>query len=80
MVRGSEPPRTALDELRAIADVAGRVKALNSYIENGEEKIRDARRLRDEGIRALVETYGPAEAARLAGVSLSTVKSVRRRP
>jgi hypothetical protein len=72
-------PRT-IDELKAVADPGARITAAALYIENGEAKIREARHIRDTAIRALAEAHGPAEAARLAGVSLSTVKLVRGRP
>lgn len=72
------PPRT-LDELRAIKDPAARVRAADQYIAMGEEKVREARRIRDNDLRALAEKHGPAQAARLSGRSLSTVKLARGR-
>lgn len=72
-------PKT-IDELRAVRDPEARVKAADAYIHNGTEKLKEARRLRDEAIRALVALHGPSEAARRAGVSLSTVKLIKGRP
>lgn len=51
-----------------------RAAAIAEYIAGGEEKLREARRLRDEDFRALAAEHGPSKAARLAGVSLSTMK------
>lgn len=57
-----------------------RIAAVAEYIEQGEAKIRDARKLRDDDLRDLAAEHGPAKAARLAGVSLSTVKLAVGRP
>jgi hypothetical protein len=72
-------PRT-LDELRTIQDREERIRAASAYIEHGEEKLREARRIRDADVWDLAAEVGPAEAARRAGVSLSTVKVIRRGP
>lgn len=70
-----------LDQLRKRKPGLDRLADLNAYIEQGEEKIRAARVLRDEDIRTLAADHGKAAAARMAGVSLSTVKlAVGRRP
>jgi hypothetical protein len=69
-----------LDELRRMKPGTDRVKAITEYIEQGEAKIADARKLRDADIRALAAEHGPAQAARMSGLSLSTVKLVRGRP
>lgn len=53
---------------------ATRAVAINEYIANGEAKLREARKLRDEDLRVMAENHGPSKAARQAGVSLSTVK------
>ena len=58
----------------------GRIREVAAYIEQGEQKIGDARKLRDSDVRALVAEVGPAEAARQTGLSLSTVKLIRGRP
>jgi DNA invertase Pin-like site-specific DNA recombinase len=65
-----------LDEVRAVKNRVARIKAAGTYIEHGTAKIREALKIRDDDIRALIDAYGPSEAARLAGVSLSTVKLV----
>lgn len=53
---------------------ADRAAAIAEYLRAGEEKLREARKLRDEDLRVLAEKFGPSEAARRAKVSLSTVK------
>jgi hypothetical protein len=53
---------------------AARAEAIAEYLAAGEAKLRDARLLRDEDLRALAAEVGKSEAARRAGVSLSTVK------
>lgn len=53
---------------------AARAEALAEYIAGGEAKLREARCLRDEDLRVLAAERGPSATARLAGVSLSTVK------
>jgi len=68
-----------LDELRRITDPEKRIAATTAYIEYAEQKVREARLLRDDDIRALVKKHGPAEAARRSGMSLSTVKMIRGR-
>lgn len=53
------------------------VQAAIAYIEAGEVKMQEARRLRNAAVRRLVEKYGPAETARLTGIKLATVKAIR---
>lgn len=72
------PPN--LDEFRRMSAGLDRANAIAAYIKAGEQKIREARRLRDEDIRALAAQHGPAKAARLLGVGLSTVKLAKGRP
>jgi len=69
-----------LEELRAVSDGVARVRAAQAYLALGEEKLSEARKLRDDAVRALVEEHGPAEAARLTGLSVSSVKAIRGRP
>ena len=69
-----------LEQLRKLRPGPERIHAISEYIALGEEKISDARRLRDEDVRALVAEHGPAQAARLSGLSLSTVKLIKGRP
>lgn len=66
------------DSLAAIKDALERVKATDEYIEAGEEKLRQARELRNNAIRALVKEHGPSKTARLVGKSLAYVTSLRR--
>jgi hypothetical protein len=63
-----------------VADRVERVHAAERYIARGLEKIREARALRDADLRALVAEHGASQTARLAGLSLSTVKLVKGRP
>lgn len=63
-----------LDELSKRSPGAKRLADLTEYIAQGEAKLRDARVLRDEDLRVLAAEHGKTKAARLAGVSLSTVK------
>lgn len=73
----SAPPN--INALRAMTPGPERIRAADDYIAQREEAIRDARRIRDDDIRALVAEHGPAEAARRSGRSLSTVKLVKGR-
>jgi hypothetical protein len=75
-----QQPRANLDQIAQRPPGLERAEALSAYIKVGEEKLRAARALRDEDFRALAALHGKAGAARLAGVSLSTIKlSVGRR-
>jgi hypothetical protein len=62
------------DELSKRKPGLDRLADLTAYIEQGEAKIRAARALRDEDLRKLADQHGKAAAARMARVSLSTVK------
>ncbi len=67
-----------LDELRAVTDPAAQALAAKSYIEQREQAIKDARRIRDAAIRRLLETRGVTDTARTCGVSVSLVKALNR--
>lgn len=73
----STPPRT-LDELRGITGDENQVHAADAYLERVADFQRQARAIRDAAIRRLIAQHGPSEAARRAGVSLSTVKALKR--
>lgn len=73
----TEAPGT-LDQLRAIRDPAKQAQAAKAYIENGEAKLTEARRIRDEAVRALAKSHSKAEVARIAGLSLAMVKIITR--
>ena len=73
-----EPPRN-LAELRAVKAPAARAAAARAYVEQRQQAIREALAVRDAAIRELLRDNGPAEVARLCGVSLSTVKLARGR-
>jgi hypothetical protein len=67
-----------LQELRGMKSGPDRIRAITSYIEESEHLIRTARAIRDEDVRALVTTHGPAQAAQQSGLSMSTVKSINK--
>jgi hypothetical protein len=69
-----EPVSHTLEQLGKRKPGPDRLADLTAYIEQGEEKLRAARVLRDEDLRALAAKHGKAAAARMAGVSLSTIK------
>lgn len=73
----STVPRT-YEELLAIDDDLARIVATGAYIDAGEEKLRLARQLRDQAILRLIAERGPSETARITGLSLSTIKIVKR--
>lgn len=70
-------PRT-LDELRAVQGDEAQIRAADAYLARVTEFGRHARSIRDAAILRLVASHGPSEAARRAGVSLSTVKALKR--
>lgn len=70
-------PRT-LDELRSVRDPLAQALAAKSYIERAEDAARQARRVRDAAIREYLKEHGPTETAKACGVSLATVKALRR--
>lgn len=67
-----------LSQLRAMRPGPDRIHAISTYIEQGEQSIKSARKLRDDDVRTLVTDHGPARAAQKSGLSLSTVKSISR--
>lgn len=73
----TEAPKT-LAELKAIPDPAERARAARLYIDRVDTAKRDALAVRDDAIRMVLGSNGPTAAARLCGVSVSTVKLVRR--
>lgn len=75
---------TGLDELRAMPAGPERVAAAQAWIDRQYELIEEARVLRNSAIRLLClermpdgKRRGPTETARLLGMAVSTVKSVR---
>lgn len=68
---------TGLDELRAMPPGPERVAAVQAWIPVQRDLIKQARRLRNADVRALCAEHGPAETARMLGMALSTVKSIR---
>jgi hypothetical protein len=67
-----------LQELRAIREPAARALAAKAYIEQREEAIKDARRIRDEAVLEYSETHSLSETAAACGISIGTVKVIRR--
>lgn len=57
---------------------------MNAYIDHVEMDARalatEARKFRDDEVRALIRQFGPSEAARRSGLSLSTIKIIKGRP
>lgn len=68
----------SLAQLQAMSPGPDRIHAISAYIEHSEQTIKNARRLRDADVRALVSDLGPAKAAQKSGLSLATVKSISR--
>lgn len=69
-----------LTELRDMPSGPERIAAADQYIAEREDAIKEARAIRNADVRALVAEHGPAAAARMTGLSLSTVKLVRGQP
>jgi hypothetical protein len=72
------PGHATLAALRAMHPGAERIRALGNYIKEGEEQLREARKLRNGDVRTLVKDLGPAQVAKESGLSLSTIKSITR--
>lgn len=68
-----------LRELYEMPPGVERVKAVNDYIRARTEAIREARELRDDDIRVLIDEHGLAKAARMVKISLTTAKMIRGR-
>lgn len=66
-----------LAQLRDMPAGPDRIAAAGEYIAEREGAIEEARKIRNADIRALVAEYGPSAAARMTGLSLSTVKLVK---
>lgn len=69
-------PRT-LAKLRAMPPGPARVRAIKEFIAMRDDEIKEARKLRNEDVRALATEHGPAEAARMLGMPLPTVKAIK---
>jgi len=74
----TEPMRLAA--LRSMPSGMERVRSLGDYIKQGEEQLREARKLRNADVRTLVGDLGPAQVAKESGLSLSSIKSIMRPP
>jgi hypothetical protein len=73
----TEAPRN-LDQLKAIADPAERARAAKAYVQRAEKAISDALAVRNEAILLVLGSNGVTATANLCGVSVSTVKLVRK--
>ena len=67
-----------LGELLAIRDSAARALAAAEYIAASEQAIRGARRIRDAAILEYSKAHSITETAKACGVSVATVKVVKR--
>lgn len=68
-----------LDAIRATADPDERCALVARYLDRLAEHDREARDLRDEAIRGLLDQgRGPTEVARRTGVSVNKVKDVQK--
>ncbi|HTF54199.1 MAG TPA: hypothetical protein VK735_42705 [Pseudonocardia sp.] len=67
-----------LAALRSMHPGVERIRAIGDYIKQGEEQLREARKLRNADVRALVGDLGPAQVAKASGLSLSSIKSITR--
>lgn len=72
---GNHVTSSQLQTFEAMSAGLVRGQALDAYIADGEAKLREARRLRDEDYRAVAAKVGKSAAARAFGVSLSTIKN-----
>lgn len=73
----TDAPRT-LDQLKAIPDPAERARQAKAYVQRAEKAISDALVVRNEAIVLVLESNGVTATANLCGVSVSTVKLVRK--
>ena len=71
------PTARTLDDLRGITDDEALVAAAGAYLDRVRAAQREARALRNAAVARLVLEHGPSEAARRAGLSLTTVKALR---
>lgn len=69
-----------LAAVRAMPLREERIHAATALIEQVEADADAVRRFRDDEVRALIRQFGPSEAARRSGLSLSTVKLIKGRP
>lgn len=81
LVYGHPMDRTPEElEREAGTDDETLVLTYTAEIENVEDQAQRFRLIRDDIIRRLVAKHGPAQTARITGLSLSTIKNVRGRP
>lgn len=70
-------PQT-LDQIRKMPSGVDRIEAIANYIKSGEDKIRQARDIRDSDVRDLVQKLGPTKVSKQTGLTIHTVKSISR--
>jgi hypothetical protein len=68
---------STLDDLHVARDDEELIHIANEYITAGEEKLRIARKLRNDAVRRQIQKLGPTRAARQARMPLSTIKAIR---
>lgn len=56
-----------------------RVRAATAYIEERQKAIDDARRIADKDIRVIIDEHGIRPAARITGLSVTTIKLIKAR-
>lgn len=66
-----------LDDLRLVAAGVDRIAAAQAFISARKDEIKEALRIRNEDVRAMVAEIGVAETARRTGIPVPTVKSIR---
>lgn len=67
-----------LDELRKVKDPVERALAAAAYIAARKTAIEDARRIRDDAVRAVRKTHSISQTAKACGLSEATVKAITR--
>lgn len=68
---------SGLDELRAVTPGLDRIAAAQVFVAAHKDEIKEALRIRNDDVRAMVAELGPAETARRTGIPLPTVKSIK---
>lgn len=70
----TSPPLT-LDELKQLTDPVEMLRSSEAYLDRLHECESTAHALRRKAYRELAYEHGPSQAARMAGVSLTTIKN-----
>ena len=67
-----------LEQLRKVREPAARALAAKDYIQSGEQKLGQARDIRDAAVQEYLKSHTVAETAQACGLSESTVKALKR--